>query len=308
MIVQQLVEKNGIHSVYSRVDEESVDNDSGFVSSFATFKTGLSQKLQTTLNSEEILSIFSSSIKGFVKHDAISFNSFDGHVDYVEGKHEKSKLFYGISHDGCKIGDLTISRKNRFSRYEIALVEDCITVLFYPLRNGILYNQALLSSLSDPLTKLNNRAMLEQTLSRESLMASRHGDDFSMIIIDVDEFKSVNDNHGHQAGDYVLCQIANIMRKYGRSSDMLFRFAGDEFVITLSKTSTEGARMVADRIRDAVDNTNFSFNGDNLSVSVSLGVATLRENESISDLFSRADKSLYVAKEGGRNMVFAETN
>lgn len=305
MIVQQFATENGIDRVISGANLKDFDCFLNNSASLNSVKVSLASSLQKTLDPHQVLEIFSTSLFELVSHSSFRFVSDDEVVDFAEGETERSSLSYAISSDGLKIGDLFITRKKRFSRVEIALVEDCISALYYPLKNALLYKKALQSALSDPLTKLNNRAMLDKTLAREGLMASRHDEDFSVIIIDVDDFKQVNDSYGHQAGDYVLTEIAAIMKKYGRSSDMLFRYAGDEFVITLSKTDTVGAQMVADRIRATVSSKKFVFSGKQIDVSISLGVASIQKGESTSDLFMRADQSLYQAKEAGRNMVCA---
>ncbi len=307
MRVQQIAVKSKIHSILPHVHANKSEVENEQVVDSSNSRASLVSRLQTTLDPEEILKIFSESLKNTISHDGLIFISNDRLVNHSEGNPEKSKLFYGLSHEGCKVGDITITRRRRFSKVEISQVEEYIAFLFYPLRNALLYNQALISALRDPLTKLNNRTMLDQTLSRESLIVSRHSEDFSMIIIDVDEFKRVNDDFGHQAGDAVLCRIADIMREFGRSSDMLFRFAGDEFIITLSKTDNTGAQMVANRIRDAVDRATFEYDEKKLPVSVSMGVATLRKDETTSQLFTRADEALYVAKANGRNQVCVES-
>lgn len=265
----------------------------------------LVNRLQTTLDLSEIFNIFSKELHGMVKHDGLTYSGNDNAGIVSLGREKRSKLNYNLKAEGQSLGELTIYRTKKFNNEEVIKVEDYISLLFYPLRNAIMYNQALQSALRDPLTNLHNRAMLEQHLAGESQLAQRHGDDFSMIIIDVDKFKEVNDVYGHQAGDAILCKLADIMREYGRGSDMLFRFAGDEFIITLRKTTTKGAQRLANRIRNAVENARVEYKGEILSLSISMGVASLLHGESTADLFARADNALYQAKEGGRNQVCA---
>jgi diguanylate cyclase (GGDEF)-like protein len=263
-------------------------------------------RLQTTLDLAELLTIFSQEMQLLVAHDGLRYENSVEMVDWSVGVTARSSLQYRLSLMGERLGTLTIMRKRRFAEEQIERIEELVALVLQPLKNSLMYRNALRSAFQDPLTGLNNRAMLEQTLVREEQMTERHGDSFSLLIIDVDNFKHVNDHFGHQAGDAALKMIADIMREYGRSTDMLFRYAGDEFVITLSKTDQNGANLLARRICEAVDRTLFEYQGDILPVSISVGAATYRQGEAHSELFARADKALYAAKNGGRNQVCGE--
>ncbi len=305
MIVQQPTAKNELQNVIPYVGKSLLSDAASHKNDNASKKFSLINRLQTTLDVQEIFNIFSKALADQVDQDGMNYtgNEYTGIISL--GRAKRSKLSYSLKADGQSVGEIQIFRTKKFTQEEIVIVEDYIAILYYPLRNAIMYSQALQSALRDPLTKLHNRAMLEQHLARESQLAQRHEDEFSMIMIDVDKFKDINDEYGHQAGDAILCKLADIMREYGRSSDMLFRFAGDEFVITLRKTSTIGAQMLANRIRKAVENARVEYKGNILSLSISMGVASLKYGETTDELFARADQALYQAKEGGRNQVCA---
>ena len=305
MIVQQPTVKKELHNVIPYVGKNIFTETSDEKSDSGSQKFSLMNRLQTTLDVQEIFDIFSKALAELVGQDGITYtgNEYTGIISL--GRTKRAKLTYNLKADGQSLGEIKLFRTKKFTHKEVAIVEDYIGLLYYPLRNSIMYSQALQSALKDPLTKLHNRAMLEQHLARESQLAQRHEDEFSMIMIDVDKFKEVNDEYGHQAGDAILCKLADIMREYGRSSDMLFRFAGDEFVITLRKTTTLGAQMLANRIRKAVENARVEYKGNILSLSISMGVASLKIGETTEELFARADQALYQAKEGGRNQVCA---
>lgn len=267
----------------------------------------ISNRLQTTLDPAEVILFFGEELLEFVDHDCVSFLSADALISVDQGIKSRAKLRYNLALRGKKLGVLTVSRNKKFSESEIETVEELVSLVLYPLGNALKYREAIQSAFRDPLTGLNNRAMLQETLDRESQLAERHHEDFSMIMIDVDNFKTVNDEYGHQAGDAVLCQIADIMRHFGRSTDQLFRFAGDEFVITLTKTSRTGAVQLANRIRAAVERKAFAYKGKKLPASISMGVASLKAGETTDELFARADGALYIAKNKGRNCVCCET-
>lgn len=154
-------------------------------------------------------------------------------------------------------------------------------------------------ALNDALTQLANRRACHAALEREVARARRHGDPLSVLLVDVDKFKTINDRFGHDVGDSVLVGIARTFREHLRTSDEPTRWAGDEFLIILPSTSLDGALVVAERLRVAVArNTNLGVGG----VTASFGVATLDpQGDDPARLVRRADKALYRAKAQGRN-------
>jgi diguanylate cyclase (GGDEF)-like protein len=126
---------------------------------------------------------------------------------------------------------------------------------------------------------------------------------FSLIFADVDKFKSINDTHGHAAGDTVLKEVAQRLRDNVRGSDIVGRYGGEEIVIGLLGASSSDAAAVAENLRAKVAGEPFRHNGGEIAVTASFGVAALEKNMTTSDLIDAADKALYRAKEGGRNRV-----
>lgn len=158
----------------------------------------------------------------------------------------------------------------------------------------------------DPLTRLPNRRSLMAQLTRESARSERRcseQDALCVSMLDVDNFKEVNDTWGHEAGDRILCQIGDALRSVVREGDFVGRFGGEEFVIILPATSLQAAQALATRIRDTVAAQRFSELPAGEQVTVSLGVADHRSGERIEDTLRRADDALYRAKDGGRNRV-----
>ncbi|MEG3638784.1 GGDEF domain-containing protein [Magnetococcus sp. PR-3] len=162
-------------------------------------------------------------------------------------------------------------------------------------------------SLTDPLTQVANRRALFQALTRETARARRHGEPLSLVIIDLDFFKKVNDTYGHPVGDRVLKEVANHAQALLRESDTLARYGGEEFMALLPETSLERALEKAEQIRLNVAAMRFKLKGDSLSISASFGVAQLDDGDSRDQsnetFVHRADLALYKAKEGGRNCV-----
>lgn len=159
---------------------------------------------------------------------------------------------------------------------------------------------------TDPLTRVLNRRALLDRLSAEVDRARRFKSTLTLLLIDVDYFKLVNDTAGHLAGDDVLRQLAGLLEEGVRRVDIVARYGGEEFVLILPETSLEGGLVFAERLRDRVAAQTFNVGAEHpLHLTVSIGVATFPSArvESTEDLFARGDEALYRAKSGGRNLV-----
>ena len=174
--------------------------------------------------------------------------------------------------------------------------------LLYPLRNALLYHRAVQTALIDPLTGVKNRSTLDDAFQRELKLARRHNHDLSVILLDIDHFKQVNDQHGHLYGDQALRAVAQCVQRTIRDSDLLFRFGGEEFMILLSGTGAEGSALLAERIRREVERIT-PFPDGKTTLTISLGVTSLRQEDAPESLLERADAALYQAKRSGRNRV-----
>ena len=168
-----------------------------------------------------------------------------------------------------------------------------------------MYREALQAAARDPLTGLNNRFGLESVLDREIDLARRHETALSVLMIDADAFKAINDNYGHLVGDTALRTLADVIVRCMRDSDMVFRYGGEEFVVVLSNTAQPGAQNLAERIRGTTEQTAVAVERTKFNVTVSIGVATLAAGETQGVLLTRADQALYTAKRNGRNRVVA---
>jgi diguanylate cyclase (GGDEF)-like protein len=157
----------------------------------------------------------------------------------------------------------------------------------------------------DGLTELYNHRYFQDTLRNQIEIAKRYNQTFSLIIIDIDFFKKFNDTYGHQAGDAVLRQVAQTLKKNSRSTDYVCRYGGEEMSIILPNTNAQDALFNANRIRQAIESKTFHLNATTTgNVTISVGVATFPDNAGTpQDLIEHADKGLYYAKEHGRNQV-----
>ncbi len=157
----------------------------------------------------------------------------------------------------------------------------------------------------DGLTELYNHRYFQETLKNQVEISKRYNQTFSLIIIDIDFFKKFNDTYGHQAGDAVLKQVAQTLKKNSRTTDVVCRYGGEEMSIILPNTSLEEALLSANRFNKAVEEKEFYINSNTTSkVTISVGVATFPQDaETAQELIEKADKGLYYAKEHGRNQV-----
>ena len=156
----------------------------------------------------------------------------------------------------------------------------------------------------DVLTRLLNRKFLPVVLNRQVSHARSHGTPFSVLALDIDHFKQINDGYGHEAGDRVLQQLASLLVNSSRAGDYLFRLGGEEFLMLLVDTGLDGARRVAEKLRRGVEQEVFRLPQDRtISVTLSVGVACFNGHPDYQQLMRRADDALYQAKHSGRNRV-----
>jgi diguanylate cyclase (GGDEF)-like protein len=210
------------------------------------------------------------------------------------------------------IGSLNLGsyRKEHFtSNPATEFLERLAAIVAMSLENCMNLERIKRVGLTDALTGVSNRRFFDQRLHEEVARSMRHGVPLTCLLLDIDHFKGINDNHGHPAGDRVLIGIAERIRAQLRGSDVLARYGGEEFAVLLTQTGNKDAQDIAERIRRTVAESAFRVADDKtLPVSLSIGVATLhgkREDTAgaSSHLIECADQALYTAKHGGRNRV-----
>ena len=158
---------------------------------------------------------------------------------------------------------------------------------------------------TDYLTGLSNRRDMLERLDMEISRTHRHGDSFSLIIADIDLFKLINDEHGHEAGDWVIEAVADCFRANLRLEDHCARWGGEEFLMCLTRATLDGALVVAEKLRSGVAGLAVEYRGVVLNPTASFGVAQYTVGENVDDVIRGADRALMEAKKGGRNQVHA---
>jgi diguanylate cyclase (GGDEF)-like protein len=182
-----------------------------------------------------------------------------------------------------------------------------INHLALALKNAALFNQVKIRADHDGLTRIHNRRAFDERLIDELRRHQRYRHAMSLLMVDIDHFKNINDRYGHLVGDHVLREVGRILSETLRSTDFTARYGGEEFVVILPQTAEEQARVLAERLRGAIAEARFVHEGEAFSITVSIGVSAMQPGALTrrKDLLEKADKALYQAKHLGRNQVCA---
>ncbi len=267
----------------------------------------ISGLLQTTLDQEKIMAYFTREVRRFIQVDNVTFTP-PRSPNSTQDVAERYTSIFPIFVDNKPLGTACFSRNSAFTPQENINLKYLLNALTYPLRNSLLYKQAIEAATKDPLTGVGNRAAMDTAMAREIELAKRHEQPLCLLTIDIDHFKRVNDQYGHSTGDCVIKAVTEAATLAMRTCDMIFRFGGEEFVVILSNTSAIGAMLMAERLRNQVEETSICCDGHEISATISIGVSSLETQDSPASLFSRADKALYKAKSSGRNCCKASFN
>ena len=266
-------------------------------------RLALARALQTTLEVEPLIAIFARHGARVVPHDGVEFTTAGGGPRVRIGEPAPQRHVRELRLGERRLGRIAFSRRRAFTARERHIVERLLVDLLHPLHNALRYHEALRAAARDPLTGLGNRSGLEAALARETGLVRRHGGALSVLMVDLDRFKRINDRFGHLAGDRVLRAVARCIAGCARRSDLVFRYGGEEFCVVLSRTGPEGAWRLARRVREAVGALRLPTGSGTLRVSVSLGVASRSPGEGPADVIEKADVALYRAKRAGGDTV-----
>lgn len=263
----------------------------------------IASMLHTTLDVNQIIELFAKEVKSYVRFDSIKYQYDLQDIKLKFGRNNRFVRSYQLVINEQILGEISFTRRVDFEKRETIEIESLLKGLIYPLRNALMYQQALHDAHKDPLTGISNRAAFNEKIKREIELANRHGSQLSMIVLDIDYFKRINDNFGHFVGDCILKKLTDCTQTCIRGTDMLFRYGGEEFVVLLPNTDDTGAYRLAQRIRRKIEKSECECDGQKLRLTISAGVSCLGKKENAHDLFVKADTALYEAKADGRNLV-----
>lgn len=261
--------------------------------------------LQTTLDVYDLLKRFHQTLQQTVCYHSFHFQHTQTNHCLTIGSCEAHRIHFQLALNDQSLGEIEFTKSNPFSQDEQEYIEQALKQLLYPLRNAISYHAVVIHSVTCSLTQLGNRSLFDQTICREMDLASRHKGTFSLLLLDIDDFKKINDSLGHLGGDTVLQEMGKILKGLKRQSDYVFRYGGEEFVFILSQSTLAGATLVAERVRQQIAHHTFQFEDKPISVTVSMGLTQFQNGEPFATLFQRVDKALYQAKEEGKNRIIA---
>ncbi|NOY63700.1 MAG: GGDEF domain-containing protein [Gammaproteobacteria bacterium] len=259
--------------------------------------------LQTTLEIDEVIALFSREIAPLISHHGICYINQPQDIEFNIGGEGAQTCTYQLSFAEQSLGFIIFKRHSAFDKQEKGLIEYLLSTLIYPLRNALHYHDALRAALRDPLTGIGNRSAMDSSVVREIQLAKRNNTPLSLIALDIDHFKNINDNWGHSIGDCAIKTLVKSVKSCMRSSDMLFRYGGEEFTALLHNTDVDGALLLAERIRATVEATPCACGDNQILFTISMGVASMDSADDSLALFNRADVALYQAKNSGRNCV-----
>jgi len=236
-------------------------------------------------------------------------SELDKKKEIIISEDKKTGIFPLVSENeiiGCIVAHSTM---DKLTDEEIDYLTELTNQSATTIERANVYSEILKNATMDALTGLNNRRQFEVRLGEEFAIANRQNTPLCAIMIDIDFFKKFNDTYGHATGDNVLRTTANVIKEQLREYDIPSRYGGEEFCILLPQTNIDEAKIVAERLRAAVENQKIEIKSEknkqikNISVTISVGLAQLDIKDMADDLYMKADRALYKAKENGRNRV-----
>jgi len=247
--------------------------------------------------------------RGFA--DLVKQGNFDG--DIIEARHFMTQPLITIERSARYDDALELFNKENVKR--VPVVENGEIIGLLTLKNMVEYSRLTIDTLDeenqflkqevhrDPLTGLLNRSALTELLEKECTRLKLLGGSSSILFLDIDHFKYINDTYSHMAGDAVLKEMSDVLRNFCREYDHIGRFGGEEFVLVVRNQKKQHALQFAERLREVIESHPFVFKKHSISVTVSIGVSALFSGREYATALERADKAMYYAKSNGRNRV-----
>lgn len=235
---------------------------------------------------------FAEEVLGNDNHDVRGYKSEDGHF--------AQKWIIETAEDAGIL--IILKDEQALSDDEVDLISESLLILAESLRRGLEYEELFESARKDALTGLANRRVFEERIRDIMLGAKRYNRPLTMASLDLDHFKQINDNLGHQEGDQVLKQVADVFSEAIRETDLLVRIGGDEFLVVMDNTDQSSGRILAERLCKAVDGLDI-WGSPQYKLGVSIGLTQWNPKENLEEWLQRVDDILYNAKKDGRSRV-----
>lgn len=260
------------------------------------------QKLLTTIDLPKLTELYFQQLENTLPLSELKIQFEDNNVTLgqpVKNNHLKTLSCMQM---GTTVAVMDYSFTQPLSLRDWQILQQMHINFCYPFKNALEHHKIKQFAMKDFLTSLGNRASYDETMIRLASQSHRSHHPFGLLVLDMDNFKQVNDIHGHQEGDKVLIACADTILHSLRESDFAFRFGGDEFCCLLPEADNQTNDLIAERIRGAIESHPLL---QQHQISCSIGSATFKEDDSQIGIFSRADEALYAAKQAGKNCIRA---
>jgi len=255
--------------------------------------SSLLEQLQTTLDLDKLLDIFAMEAARYIKFSGLYFKSKIVSKTLRGSRKAKHERQFELKLNDEFIGTISYSINKPISMHHYKDLQRIHQIVLYPLKNALQYHQAMQLAMQDGLTGLGNRRYFDEQLKRAMHNANRHHAQVGLVLGDLNKFKVVNDTYGHNAGDQVLIQFANILRSCVRDSDSIFRFGGDEFAVIVENASEYALDIIHSRINSSLKSNIILAK---YQIGCSLGTTFMNRADNEHTLFERADQALYRQK------------
>lgn len=260
----------------------------------------LTERLQTTLDLEQLLAIYCDAVRQKVALDSLSFATDELVLAVFGSIHHKPQHSAALYADGEYLGQLVYSKKIGFSSADLKQLNRFHQHLVFPLRNALRFAQVRRQALHDHMTGAGNRLLLDESIQHALSLKQRYHFDYVLLLLDLDGFKQVNDNHGHLTGDLILQHFTAVIKAQLRGYDRLFRYGGDEFIVLLQDADMKSAQHVFDRILAGLQADPLLHQH---GIGCSAGAVFLQPELSSQALLKQADSALYKAKKSGKGRL-----
>jgi len=259
--------------------------------------------LQSTLDIQNILQLFVNYLTKKISVEHVGYMMPEKKVAFSQGEETQYYFHQDLYHNDKNLGQLVLGSNNIFTEDDRNTIKNSLVALLYPINNAINYLNAVEASLLDPLTCVGNKKAFNTTLHNELSLSQRHEHPLSMLALDLDNFKLINDTYGHATGDSILILFTQNIKNCVRKTDQIFRIGGEEFIVLLRNTNKQGAQKLAERIKNTIATEKINDNDNIIAITTSIGVASATLNDTEKSFYMRADKALYQAKAEGRNCI-----
>jgi len=260
------------------------------------------QKLLTTIDLPKLAELYFQQLTHTLPLSGLKIQFEDSVVDLGKSLQNTYAKTLKCMQDKRAVASMSYSLTQPLSLRDWQILQQMHINFCYPFKNALEHFKIKQFAMKDFLTSLGNRGSYDETMVRLVNQSQRRHQPFGLLVLDMDNFKQVNDVHGHQEGDKVLITCANTIMSCLRDSDFAFRFGGDEFCCLLPEADTQTNNLIAERIRQAIESQPLL---QQHHISCSIGSANYQQKDSQAAIFSRADEALYQAKQAGKNCIRA---